>query len=452
MRRFGEFPRPARLAALLLAAALCTGESCPTDIGKGDSPGLYTILVSIAADGSASGGFGFGSHNPSASEFGDIVAFDSDAVNLAADGNGERDVFVRDRSSTFFSTALVSLNTDAGGLQGAERSENPSLSADGLVVAFESEARLAVGPQGSAGLPLLFVHDRFLWETRLVLATSPPVGGYLRNASVSGDGQFVAFQSNISNLAQAQPPIVPYVAGVLDQIFVADMSFNPPAITLISHAAGFPATPGNNNSRFPKITRDGSAVVFESDASDLAGATGTRQVFMGFLSGADCEIVSLHDDDTPATAFCTFPSVSYDGNLVVFRASDAGFLPGGSPCIALRNRGAASTTVLSTLPPTALFVTSPSLPAISGNGATVAFLGDEDPVNGAGFTQVWVWTAAGGTRIASRHRTGLAADDYCDRPAVSGDGRWVFWHTTAANLVTSDFNGLSDIFTRGPVQ
>ena len=451
----------ARIAGLLLLAGLCSAESCPSDIGDGDQPSEYTVLVSKSSQGGESSGPGGGSLRPSSDEFGAFVAFDSDAVNLVADGNAKRDVFIRERNRSANSTLLVSYRT-TDNAQGGEDSQNPSLSADGSTIAFESFARLAVGPQGvSPDGPLIFVHT---WAppalTRLVVTTSlplPPIPtdppSYLRNPSLSGDGRYVAFESNVANLNQVQPPLAPYVWDDIAQVYVADLSANPATITLISRASATPLIGGNNNSRNPKISRDGSVVAFDSDATDLqAGLPGTRHVFVGFTAGGPCVCVSLRDDDNPVTQFSFSPSISYDGNLVAFVTNDAVIAPTQS--IALRDRTALTTIVLSQAGIND-YVQSPTAPALAGNGSAAVFLGS--PVTSlaglpSGFTQVWAWSPGVGVRMVSTHLTGNLAADECEFPAISGDGLWAFWSTAAANLVSSDLNGQNDIFTRGPLQ
>ncbi len=96
------------------------------------------------------------SSSASISADGRLVAFTSDADNLVAgDGNFDYDVFVRDRQAA--STVRASVRTDGteGGLSLA--SFLPTMSADGTVVAFASEADLV--PQDT-GFPVdVYVHD-----------------------------------------------------------------------------------------------------------------------------------------------------------------------------------------------------------------------------------------------------------------------------------------------------
>lgn len=58
--------------------------------------------------------------------------------------------------------------------------------------------------------------------------------------------------------------------------------------------------------------------------------------------------------------------------------------------------------------------------------------------------------ATGGTRRVSVSNTGAQANgpSLCCAPAISGDGRYVAFTSTASNLVAGDTNGVADVFVR----
>jgi hypothetical protein len=41
---------------------------------------------------------------------------------------------------------------------------------------------------------------------------------------------------------------------------------------------------------------------------------------------------------------------------------------------------------------------------------------------------------------------GTQANGRSERPAISADGRYVTYHSTASNLIVDDTNGLTDVF------
>src|SRR5206468_1530708 len=135
---------------------------------------------------------------PAISADGRFVAFTSLSTNLVAgDTNGWQDVFVRDRPTG--TTERVSGNS--AGKEGNGSSGNPSISADGRFVAFESYATNLV-PGDTNKAADVFVHDR---QTRTTERVSVDSAGNQGNwgsgaPAISADGRFVAFCSASPNL------------------------------------------------------------------------------------------------------------------------------------------------------------------------------------------------------------------------------------------------------------
>src|SRR5690606_12924703 len=123
-------------------------QSDATNIVGGDGNGARDIFVrdlgtgtvvrgSVANDDSEAADDSF---NPALDQEGDVVAFDSDAADLIGinDTNGARDVYAR--NLTTGTTFRVSVNS--GNQQAAQSAFVPSVSDNGLSFAFESDAGL----------------------------------------------------------------------------------------------------------------------------------------------------------------------------------------------------------------------------------------------------------------------------------------------------------------------
>src|SRR5438094_669752 len=159
-----------------------------------------TERVSVASGGTEGNGASLSS---ALSADGRFVAFVSAATDLvAADTNGVSDVFVHDRQTGM--TARVSVAS--GGTQANGVSCSPALSADGRLVAFQSDAtNLVVGDTN--GKTDVFVHDRQTGTTERVSVASGGgtqgtgnSGGFFAFPALSADGRLVAFQSDATNL------------------------------------------------------------------------------------------------------------------------------------------------------------------------------------------------------------------------------------------------------------
>lgn len=154
-----------------------------------------TSIVSVAIGGALGD---YRSELASISGDGRFVAFQSAASNLVpGDTNNAWDVFVRDRNMG--ETSRVSVAT--GGAQGDGVSEQPSISADGRFVVFHSWASTLV-PGDTNSLPDVFVHDRQTGQTSIVsVATCGSQGNsWSFWPAISADGLRVAFHSDASNL------------------------------------------------------------------------------------------------------------------------------------------------------------------------------------------------------------------------------------------------------------
>ena len=129
-----------------------------------------------------------------------FVAYASDCPNqVPNDTNETYDVFVRDRQTGLIERVSVDSSGAQAGLFG--QSSVPAISADGRYVAFGSLARdLVPDNSGVYSAGDVFVHDRQTGITEIVsvdsngMRVSQPGGSF--QASISADGQFVAFSSD----------------------------------------------------------------------------------------------------------------------------------------------------------------------------------------------------------------------------------------------------------------
>ena len=153
-----------------------------------------TLMVSITPSGAPGNG---DSVRPFVSGNGGFVAFRSQASDLiAGDTNGRWDIFVRDLTNG--TTERVSIASD--GAESNHNSFDPSLSDDGRFVAFRSMATNLVAGDANARADV-FVHDRTTGQT--VRVSNPSTGesdGHSFEPVISGDGAWVAFESDATNL------------------------------------------------------------------------------------------------------------------------------------------------------------------------------------------------------------------------------------------------------------
>ena len=167
-----------------------------TDVFRRDTKTGQNVLISV----DSSGRLGNGSSNfPAISADGRFVAFASIADNLVeSDTNNEIDVFLHDTKTG--KTSLISKST--GGIIGDADSFYPAISADGRYVAFSSNTRNLILNDDNESTDI-FLHDIFTGQTTCVSVDSD---GILANelsdrATISANGRYVAFMSLADNLA-----------------------------------------------------------------------------------------------------------------------------------------------------------------------------------------------------------------------------------------------------------
>jgi Tol biopolymer transport system component len=250
----------------------------PGDNGHGgifvhDRQTGQTTRVSVDSAGAQGN---LSSSDPSISEDGRYVAFLSSATNLVpGDTNGYQDVFVHDCQTG--ETTRVSVDSAGGEANWNSGGYGPSVSRDGRYVAFDSLASNLVSGD-TKGYRDVFVHDRQTGQTTRVSVDSAggeadqPSGDF--GCSISGDGQFVAFESYASNL-------VPGDTGGIIDAFVHDCSTGQ---TVRVSVAG-DGTQGDRQSGAPAIAADAPWLIsFHSYATNLVpnDTNGQRDVFLTF--------------------------------------------------------------------------------------------------------------------------------------------------------------------------
>ncbi len=439
------------VAACLLAAVLLVPACESGDVGEGDQPGAYTVRVSEKLDGSEAN-----AHCDTASLSGDgrFLVFRTIATSLVPnDANNLIDLFIKDRTTG----AIQNITNLSSGEFGPFPRDNhsPVISADGRYVVFES---IGIYFEGTFG-PLppynrnIWRYDRQTGEFRAVGNVFSMPNANLSRPSVSADGRYVAFESSASDLVGGIDPLGNR------QIWVADFAgvVNPgdlPVVTLVSRAVGGATVPADAHCSFPKISGDGSVVVFQSGATNLhASSTGLRDIYLGTPAGDPVEFVSWAEPGLPLDAVTAYPSVSWDGDYVAFAAGGISpfthpTLPGSA--VFRRNRVAMTTELVAAETINTGMSVEPIEPtSISGDGRFVAYAS-------SAAADIFVIRVrdmhASEPFTASVHLSGSLPQLTCSKPFLSADGRWVCWETQDGSLVTGDTNGFRDIYLRGPLR
>ncbi len=399
-------------------------------------------LVSISSSGIQGNGPSF--MTPSISANGRFVAFASEATNLISeDTNGVGDIFVRDREIGITERVSVS----SGGIEGNDWSMNPSISADGRFVAFESWATNLVGTDTNGYLDI-FVHDRETGITERVSVSSGDIqgNGMSEWPSISADGRFVAFVSGATNLVGGD------TNGIHD-LFVHDRQTGITERVSVS-SGGIQA---NNASWASSISADGRFVAFMSEASNLVGGdtNGWPDIFVRDRELGTTERVSVSSSGEQGNAMSNVPSISADGRFVAFESEASNLVSGdtnGVKDIFIHDRQTGRNERSSISSGGEQGNQRSDYPAISADGRFVAFYSDatnlvSEDTNGQ--TDIFAHDRQSGvTELVSVSSSGEQGNTLSNNPSISANGRFVAFRSNASNLVNADMNGYSDIFVR----
>ncbi len=352
------------------------------------------------------------STDPSISADGRYVVFESFAADLLPGGdNGYGQVYLWDRATD----GLTLVSHRADGTPGAGQSLHPAISADGRYVAFQSSAGLGGLPP--SGSPELWRWDR--QQDSLARLTSGSLDGQgVLLPAISADGSAVAFVSGSTNVGPGAG------APGADDVFLWRA---PSTFVLVSHGVGN----ANGASAYPAISADGHHVAFESKASNLVAAPGGQEdtnarsdVFLwddAMISTSEPILVSTDKTGLNAAtgggqgAF--WPSVSADGDLVAYETDATNVLPQTdwetTKDVFVWNRDTPATQVLvsrATNPGTN-GNTSAFNPTMSADGSRIVFMARPDDLTGTGtfIVSPMLWTRATGQ--FTNLSPGLAATD-----------------------------------------
>ena len=409
---------------------------------------------------------------PTITPDGRLVAFISNATNLVTNSlSGEFHLYARDLQAA--TTTLVDLGTNGVG-SGITSMMQTRLSDDGGFIAFEAPDGSLV-PDDSNKCSDVFVRDTTGAATELISERDPllpsdsPNGpSTLSLLSLSGEGSFVAFVSEADNLA-------PNDTNGYRDVFVRDLLGG---CTLLVSADMSGATTGNGMSYDPAISADGRYVAFTTTATNLvAGDTNAASdVFVRDLLNETTQLVSVNTNGFSGNRASYSPMISADGRAVLFHSQASNLAPGAfgsgienlfwrdlwsGTTYALTAYAANSSAVLAaTMTPSGRFA------VFGGQSASWYVWDSQTAVNvytgtsATGGALSNVWTSADGNRIAylagsglyfvdrttnSTTLLGLISSPSHASPCFSGDDRFLAYATTSAN-VPGDTNGLSDVY------
>jgi Tol biopolymer transport system component len=331
------------------------------------------------------------SGHSAASADGRFIAFESAASDLVeGDTNNADDIFVRDQWKGVTERLSVSGSTE----QANNWSSSPAISGDGRFVAFCSEATNLVAHDTNRE-PDVFVRDRILGTTERVSVgkLGEQADADSTSPSISADGRFVAFHSRADNLVPGDRNITPDIFvrdGKENSTIRADFSALP--MPDVQAGYGFGMSPCGRFLAVMPITLVNWDLPIPADVDESL-----RLLLWDREANASRRIGPQDTGRRGNLHSSCCPAVSLDGRFIAFDSHAANLVP--------------------------------------------------DDTNRAGDVFV-VECDKGRLERVSLASSGAQGNDASMRPSISADGRFVVFASYATNLVAGDTNGHPDIFLR----
>jgi len=391
------------------------------------------------------------SESPLITPDGRYVAFLSAATNFVPGVRTASDIYLRDlvmgtttQASSQGRNALKSVFGTADGF-----CYNHSLSDDGQFIAYE-----VCRASGTDLIePAIVVRCNTLTGQTDVVSTNACTAWShleeLHTLEMTPDGRFIAFTGNTNG-----------TDGSTTCIYVWDGQSGTSALASTNLLGEVP-----DHTTCAWITLDSQArwVAFLSTSTNMVtnAVTGDLHLYLHDLLAGTTTLVDVNTNgvELPITREVS-PSFSADGRFVAFEGLGSPFVPGPrnqTSDIFLRDLATGNGEIISAHAPGLALTTASGSSMIasssaSADGRYIAFVSDgknlsANDTNLVG--DIYVRDRATGSNVlVSVCTNGLAGSWRSVEPAISGNGRYVVFSSTADDLVAGDTNNRSDIFLR----
>jgi len=295
----------------------------------------------------------------------------------------------------------------------ASSSSAPSLSGNGRYVAFTSSATNLVAGD-NINVMDVFVRDLQSETTSLISINCYGTGsgnGDSYSPVISANGQYVLFRSWAGNL------VGPPFSSIGENLFLRDLQAGKTyALTISSGGAGYSAS--FSIVPLASMTQDGHFVAFYGDSPIAAG-----QFFVWDSQAA--ALIYTNSSVSPATI-----AISPDGNRILYSTS------GG--CYAVDRVANTNWQIGGPLS------SSHAGLQFSSDARFLAYATAFD-TNGVADVYLYDFVTSSNFLVSQGNPPG-STNGPSDSPAISNDGRFVAYRSTATNLVAGVTNGLPNVF------
>ena len=285
--------------------------------------------------------------------------------------------------------------------------------------------------------PSISLTSNFRGSTDLVEGSNNNNQSGGERPSSSKDGRIVAYEKNVNSI---------------QQIYYRDLVAGGEPILVSNNYLPFSFTGGNGNSFKPKVSSDGSSIVFHSSASDLVPGDFNEQIDVFLFRIETQEIVRAYDfslgEEADGSSYN--PDVSGDGTVVVFESlatnlQTLGGITQGRQVFVWKTKGADKGLIYAITAGNGESKT----PSIDNLGNAIVYMSEATNIPVADLFGHSSTDSNGKADIflhfLDTNLTYLAnlnnfkdqtnTQGFSDQPMISGDGATIVYRSTATNLV-----------------
>lgn len=309
-----------------------------------------------------------------------------------------------------------------------------SISADGRYLVYFSTSTNLDSRDTDSGNDV-YLHDRWTGSTDLI--STSHTGGIANGASVdpviSGDGQWVAFHSFASNL-------VPGDTNDSVDVFLHERRTG--ITSIINPAPGAPSM--MTGSTFASISFDGSYIAFQSSFSHLVpnDTNGFMDIFVYSRETEEIRRVNQGHQGMEANGHSYNPEISANGRFVAFDSGAYNLHPqdlNPHPDVFLVDLKTNAMELVSSTPGGTSGNGESGAPAVSEDGSYVAFSSSATDLISSdfnGYSDAFFWEKSTGTVTrASESDSGVGSDHPSSAVTISADGSTLAFYSKATNLI-----------------
>lgn len=361
------------------------------------------------------------------------MAFSTSSRNLGLDpGSGASQILLMDLGTDALS--LISRAPNGDGSNG--NSTGPALSANGRYVVFSSFAsNLVSGEQPPSQSVFRFDRQTLTMQRVSVSTSGGAINAQARYASISDDGRYVAYFSSASNQISGDSN------GAVDLLLTDMQTMSTTRLSLSDSEQQ--AADGALESPTESLSGDARYAVFTSNSNLAASPSngGNVQIYLRDRTAASTTMVSVNASNQAANSQCDSPSISRNGRYVVYRSFATNLVSGATSRIFRRDLQSGSLTAI----PLPASAASCETPQVNDLGEVMYACSE----NVGGTLQAWLFrdpnllfllSPASGTAVASN------AGVVPGRRGMRPDGALMAYSSIASNIVSGDTNGVGDIF------